>query len=101
MQSIDYCPPPVERVPDLSECGILRDFSLRCTEYAHAYNLSRYLETFYMCEFSRPMDDFYLKDGMIYSNWIVFFTCRPTDAERLEYIAVHMYPNDAMIEEYY
>ena len=87
MRSISYCPAPVEHIPDLMECGILGDYALMCDEYPGAYEMGQILATMPYCDFSPPQDDFYFKDGIIYSNWIIFFTCRPTDALRLAYVA--------------
>jgi len=87
MRSINYSPPPAERIPDLEACGILKDYELQCDEYPGAYIMSQFMDKIPDCDFSRPQDDFYLKDGIIYSNWIVFFTCRPRDAMRLAFIA--------------
>lgn len=87
MRSISYAPPPIEHIPDLTECGVLQDYELQCDEYPGAYIMSQIMENIPYCDYSRPQDDFYLKDGIIYSNWIIFFTCRPRDAYRLAFIA--------------
>ena len=87
MRSIDYAPAPIERIPDLSECGILGDYELMCEEYPGAYEMSRFLEKLRYCDYSQPQDDFYFSRGIIRSQWIIFFTCRPTDAERMAYVA--------------
>ena len=101
MQSINYAPPPVDEIADLSECGITHDYAMHCSEWPKAYNLCRYLDTFPMCDFSQPLDDFTFRDGVIQSDWIIFFTCRPTDAFRLSCIADRLYPFDTELEEYY
>ena len=93
MRSINYCPPPIERFPDLTECGVLEDYELHSIEYPGAWEMSQFLRNLRYCDYSRPMDDFYLDDGVIKSNWVIFFTCRPTDAERLVHIANYLkYP---------
>lgn len=93
MRSIDYSPAPIERIPDLSECGVLGDYELMCEEYPGAYEMSRFLEKLRYCDYSQPQDDFYFHRGVIHSQWIIFFTCRPTDAARMAYVAKQLrYP---------
>ena len=87
MRYINYCPAPVERVPDLSECGVLGDYELSCEEYPGVYEMAQFLANLRYCDYCPPQDDFYFSDGIIRSHWIIFFTCRPTDAERLAYVA--------------
>lgn len=93
MRSINYCPAPIERFPDLTECGVLEDYELHAVEYPGAWEMSQFLRNLRYCDYSRPMDDFYLDNGIIKSNWVIFFTCRPTDAERLACISRYLkYP---------
>ena len=87
MRSINYCPAPIERLPDLTECGVLGDYELSCEEYPGVYEMSQFLETLRYCDYSQPQDDFYFHKGIIRSQWVIFFTCRPTDAERMAYVA--------------
>ena len=107
MRSINYCPAPIERIPDLLECGVLKDYKLVCEEYPGVYEMSRFLEKLGYCDYSQPQDDFYFRNGVIHSQWIIFFTCRPTDAERMAYVAKRLrfpisicgYMNDGDLEE--
>ena len=93
MRSIDYCPAPIERLPDLAECGVLGDYELSCDEYPGVYEMAQFLANLRYCDYCPPQDDFYFSEGIIRSHWIIFFTCRPTDAERLAYVAKQLkYP---------
>lgn len=87
MQSIKYTPAPIEHVPDLATCGVLKDYELHCEEYPGAYEMSQFLAKLPYCDYSPILDDFYFSNGIIYSNWVIFFTCRPTDAERMAYVS--------------
>ena len=87
MRSINYAPAPIEHIPDLAECGVLGDYELSCEEYPGAYEMSRFLSNLRYCDYSPPQDDFYFSRGVIHSQWVIFFTCRPTDAERMAYVA--------------
>ena len=79
----DYSPPPIE--PDYS--SLMDDYVLYSEDYPGAWTMCQFLKNMGYCAYSEPTDDFYLKDGVIHSNWVVFFSCRPRDAERLGYIA--------------
>lgn len=93
MPYINYTPAPIEHIPDLTDCGVLKDYELNCDEYPGAYQMSLLMANLPYCDYSQPLDDFYYKNGIIFSNWTIFFTCRPRDAERLAYISRHMkYP---------
>lgn len=90
MRSTNYTPPPVEYIPDLTECGVLSDYELHCEEYPGAYEMAQFLAKLPYCDFSPIQDDFYFSNGIIRSNWVIFFTCRPTDAERIAYVSKHL-----------
>lgn len=99
MQSINYNPAPIEFHPDI-ESYITSDYVMWCEEYPGAYIMCQYLSKLPYCDFSPPTDDFYFKDGIIRSNWVVFFTCRPKDAERMRYVAQCVSPYKINMEEY-
>ena len=90
MRYIDYCPAPIERIPDFTECGIYNDYELHCEEYPGAYEMSVFLSRIPYCDYSPIQDDFYFRNGIIHSDWVIFFTCRPKDAERIAYVSRHL-----------
>jgi len=85
MRSINYGPPPIEMDLDSSRF-ILSDYEVSCEEYPGIWTAMQYLDHIPMCDRSTPMDDVYFVNGIIRSHWVVFFTCRPKDAEALEYV---------------
>ena len=85
MRSYSYAPAPKEHIPDIDH--ITLEYVMWCDEYAAAYIMCQFLSKLRYCDFSPPTDDFYFKDGVIHSNWVVFYSCRPVDADRLRYIA--------------
>ena len=88
MRSTNPVEYPLEmRLPDLRDCGVIQEYELQCDEYPGAYAMSQYMDNMDICDYSRPQDDFYLLNGIIYSNWVIFFMCRPKDAARLAYVA--------------
>ena len=97
MRSINYSPAPIEFLPDLSECGILQDYEFCFSEYPGAYHCHQLLKHF-TADYSMPTDDFYLENGMIHSNWIIFVTMRPKDRDRLEYILNRLSRNFLIID---
>lgn len=86
MRSIRYAPAPKEFIPELVP-GLINDYEMHCDEYPGIYIMCQILSGFPMCDYSPILDDFYFMDGVIRSNWVIFFSCRPRDAERLSYVA--------------
>ena len=58
------------------------DYMLVCDNYAVAYKLLPILDKVQLCERSDITDDYYWP----YSS-VIFFTCRPEDAERIKCVA--------------
>lgn len=85
MRSIDYGPPPIERDFDTYK-SIFSDYEISCDEYPGIWTAIQYLDNIPTCDRSTPMDDVYFSNGIIQSHWIIFVTCRPRDAEALEYV---------------
>ena len=96
----DYVPAPIEYHPDIDSL-LTSDYVMWCDEYSGAYIMSQYLAKLPCCDFSPPTDDFYFQDGVIHSNWVIFFTCRPKDADRMQYVANRLLPKYYInMEEY-
>lgn len=93
MRSIDYFPsPPEGNYID----AITRNFELRCNNYAVAYNFIQFLENLPVCDWSPIMDDYFYHKGFPVSDWVVFFSCLPKDAERMTYVISNL-PQKASI----
>lgn len=79
--SMDYI-----RTMDMGRDKLFRkltnDYMLKCDNYAVAYMLLPILDRLQLCERSDITDDYYFP----YSS-IIFFTCRPDDAERVKCVA--------------
>lgn len=63
---------------------ITKSYEFRCSNYAVAYNFIQYLDRLRYCDYSGIIDDFISPPA---SEWIIFFTCLPKDAERLRKVA--------------
>ena len=61
---------------------LTKDFMLKCDNYAVAYKLLPIIDKVQLCERSDITDDYYFP----YPS-VIFFTCRPVDAERIKCIA--------------
>lgn len=61
---------------------LTNDYMLKCDNYAVAYKLLPILDRMPFCERSDITDDYFWP----YSS-IIFFTCRPDDAERIKCVA--------------
>ena len=78
---IDYLYDYDDKMFDL----LTNDYEFRCENYAVAYNFLKLLDKLEMCEHSEMVDDCFWPYA-----WIIFFTCRPTDALRMKYVAKHL-----------
>ena len=58
------------------------DYIFKCDNYAVGYQLMRILDRMNMCEHSSMIDDCWWP-----YSWIIFFTCRPEDVERIACVA--------------
>lgn len=61
---------------------LTKDFMLKCDNYAVAYKLLPIIDRLQLCERSDITDDYFFP----YSS-VIFFTCRPDDAERIKCVA--------------
>ena len=61
---------------------LTNDYMLKCDNYSVAYMLLPIIDRLQLCERSDITDDYFFP----YSS-IIFFTCRPDDAERIECVA--------------
>lgn len=86
MRSTEYGPPPIEFPME----AITKDFEFRCDNYAVAYTFIQFLNQLYLCDHSGVLDDFVYKNGIPVSDWVVFFTCLPKDADRMTYVAKYI-----------
>lgn len=87
MRSTKYCPPPPEGnyIDNLT-----KSFEMRCDNYAVAYTFTQFLDRLRLCDFSSIVDDFFYHKGVPVSDWVIFFSCLPKDAERMTYVIANI-----------